>query len=358
MVPLLITLITNLIIGLCRLQNSIQKWLYIHIIGQIFVVLWTTHFYHMVLEIFIPIAGRSAGYKNPDIMIAIICCSLTFFITSYLTPLIILLKQTSHFFVTLLVIYIFSRGYFIGLTNHGFPYRDESNGSPTVQRHFITHAIRTFYDWQGNIRYTDSGFWLRELDRNSRKTIESLATPEIPIPQEENSLCKSEIFCGLPFFSSRSLHYGGYWIPAPSPLIREVASLKLVEKLRMNRNLYRLNFILNGSYLIALYIRPKENVTLYKWNIMKDVPQPNNFHDQKAYFVMITHGLEAPPMNITLDLKTDKNDYDGLLLDISLVTFHWEYHKEHTPTFANLLAKVPKWAFAVPSVAALRSWSF
>lgn len=117
---------------------TVQKWLYIHIIGQIFVVLWTTHFYHMVLEIFIPIAGRSAGYKNPDIMIAIICCSLTFFITSYLTPLIILLKQTSHFFVTLLVIYIFSRGYFIGLTNHGFPYRDESNGSPTVQRHFIT----------------------------------------------------------------------------------------------------------------------------------------------------------------------------------------------------------------------------
>lgn len=74
----------------------------------------------------------------------------------------------------------------------------------------------------------------------------------------------------------------------------------------MNRNLYRLNFILNGSYLIALYIRPKENVTLYKWNIMKDVPQPNNFHDQKAYFVMITHGLEAPPMNITLDLKVSE----------------------------------------------------
>ena len=47
-----------------------------------------------------------------------------------------------------------------------------------------------------------------ELDRNAHKTIESLAMPEIPIPQEDNILCKNEVFCGLPFCSSRQLHAG------------------------------------------------------------------------------------------------------------------------------------------------------
>lgn len=61
------------------------------------------------------------------------------------------------------------------------------------------------YDKEGNIRYTDSGFWFLEMDRNARKTIESLTMPEEPIPQDENILCKSEVFCGLPLLSVRQL---------------------------------------------------------------------------------------------------------------------------------------------------------
>lgn len=205
---------------------SVRKWLYVHLGGQVLVVLWATHFYHVVFDMFIPIAGRSGGAKNPDLLIAIISCSLTFFITSYLTPLVILLKRSRHFLLSLLAIYVISRYYFVAFTKYGFPYRDNSNGFPAVQRHFITvnfrilelylengimllifqHTMRTVHDLNGTIQYTDAGFWMRELDRNAKKTIESLIAPDEPIPQMKNNLCQTQVFCGLPFYSCRQLH--------------------------------------------------------------------------------------------------------------------------------------------------------
>ncbi|XP_055371692.1 endoplasmic reticulum metallopeptidase 1-like [Condylostylus longicornis] len=358
MVPLLITLITNIITGLLDLHNTIMKWLYVHIIGQVFVVLWTTHFYTAVMEVFIPIAGRSGGLKNPDILIGIICCSLTFFIMSCITPLVILLRRYSNLFITLLVIYIVTRCYILGVTHYGFPYRDDSNGAPAVQRHFIAHTVRTLYDSEGNVRYTDSGFWFREADRNAKKTIESLAMPETPIPQDQNILCENEVFCGLPFYSSRQLHTGGYWVPGPAPLVRELCQFKLTNRSSLTPKIHRLNFSLSGSYVISLQIRPKESVKLKSWSFLNSVPNPNIYNKQKAYFVMITHGLEANGMNITIDFETNNEKYTKPLVDISVVTWHWEYYKEHTPTFANILAKVPKWAFAVPSVASLTAFTF
>ncbi|XP_055905553.1 endoplasmic reticulum metallopeptidase 1-like [Eupeodes corollae] len=357
-VPLLITLFTNLAIGFLGYQNTIRRWLYVHLGGQIFVIIWATHFYHMVVSMFIPTAGRSGGHKNPDIMIAMICGSLTFFATSYVTPLVILLKRCKSLLISLFAVYVITRFYFISFTHYGFPYRDDRGGAPAVQRHYITHTVRTLYDKDGNIRYTDSGFWMSDMDRNCRKTVESLSMPETPIPHEFNILCKNEIFCGLPFLTSRQLHLGGYWVPAPTPLIREVATLKLISKEKISPKIHRLNFLLIGSYQLSLHIRPKDSVTLDRWNLMDYVPEPTVYNKQKAHFVMISHGIESAPMNITLDFKTTSDNHERPLVDISLVTLHSEYHKEHTPAFAHILAKLPRWAYAVPSVASLVSWTF
>lgn len=112
MFPVFVTLIVNTIIGLTKSQNksefleffppiiffsqniffeffvfsqfTVRKWLYIHLCGQIFIVLWATHFYHAIISVFIPLAGRSGGDKNPDIPIGMISCFFTFFIGSYL----------------------------------------------------------------------------------------------------------------------------------------------------------------------------------------------------------------------------------------------------------------------------------
>lgn len=88
---------------------------------------------------------------------------------------------------------------------------------------------------------------------------------------------------------------------------------------------------------------------------MDSVPEMNFYNDQKGYFVMITHGTEPTPFNVSLEFKTPPG-YDVVgqgLMDVSVVTTHWEYHSHHSPSFTNLISKVPNWAFLVPSVAAV-----
>lgn len=58
-----------------------------------------------------------------------------------------------------------------------------------------------------------------------------------------------------------------------------------------------------GSYLISMAIRPTKNVKLTKWNIMDAPPTPTEHGDKLEYFVMVTHGLQAGPMEVILDFE-------------------------------------------------------
>lgn len=118
------------------------------------------------------------------------------------------MRRAKIVLIGLFSIMIFTRVYIIQFTEVGFPYRDDTEKFPTPQRLFITHTLRTLYDEKGNVRFVDSGYWMREIDRNSKRTIESLVAPLDPIDQRKNPLCEKEVFCGLPFYSCRQLHTG------------------------------------------------------------------------------------------------------------------------------------------------------
>lgn len=161
------------------------------------------------------------------------------------------------------------------------------------------------------------------------------------------------------FFYKKSLIFSrGYWLPGPAPILRESASLKLLSKSSKSSFEKELNFQLSGNVLVSFLVRPKPSVSLNGWSLLKNVPESTDFNGQKSYLVMITHGLEVGPMNITLSLKSTIENYDGPLVDITIVTTYWEYHKEHTPAFMSLLTRIPKWAFVVPSVASLEAFTF
>lgn len=62
---------------------AVHKWLFIHLFGQIFVILWVASLFHQILAILIPIAGRSGGQSNVDIMIGVVCSVMTLLMCSY-----------------------------------------------------------------------------------------------------------------------------------------------------------------------------------------------------------------------------------------------------------------------------------
>lgn len=154
------------------------------------------------------------------------------------------------------------------------------------------------------------------------------------------------------------------------------------KRLKMIKNeiLLRKRFHFSGSYLYSIQIRPRPNVQLLKWNLLDFVPEQNDVNGHTGYYAMVTHGLEAPPLELHMefdviywsDQKNNclsqwrliglsswfqaKTGHSGPLVDVSIVTFNWEF--KPTPVFANLLARVPKWAFPVPSTASLQAFTF
>lgn len=128
---------------------------------------------------------------------------------------------------------------------------------------------------------------------------------------------------------------------------------------------HTITFNINGPVLLSLQLQLRPGVELAHWNILHTVPKPNVFQQREQYIVMMTHGLAAETYPVELQLRTQPSTLSGALwthgnplIDVSLVTVHWEYHKEHTATFAGLLAKLPDWAFAVPAVASVQSWTY
>jgi hypothetical protein len=182
--------------------------------------------------------------------------------------------------------------------------------------------------------------------------------PNHAISQYDNEMCAKEVFCRLPFYTCRQVHTNGYWLPGPEPLIRQSGTLTMEKKEKLNKSEHRLTFQLSGSHLISFMVRPKSTISLKKWSFTPTIPEPNVWNNQQAYFVMITHGLDAGPMNITMVVESEIVDFDGPLVDITIVTTHWENHREFTPIFTTFLSRVPSWAFVVPSVASLTSLIF
>lgn len=65
----------------------VHKWLYVFLVGQIFITLWACYFKTAVTEMFIPITGRMTGNHNPDVLIAVISSATTLFVVSYFVSL-------------------------------------------------------------------------------------------------------------------------------------------------------------------------------------------------------------------------------------------------------------------------------
>lgn len=128
MIPLLLVTICNFINGIMGIQNSsrskilkfgnsdknnicliliVKKWLYVHLVGQMFVIIWSTYVYHLFLNLLIPIAGRSGYEKNPELLIGLLTGILTIFITSFMV--------CSNFFIFILFNYTF---FFLSFSRH------------------------------------------------------------------------------------------------------------------------------------------------------------------------------------------------------------------------------------------------
>nr|XP_029712050.1 endoplasmic reticulum metallopeptidase 1-like [Aedes albopictus] len=339
-------------------HNTTRKWLLVHTLFQILTMLWSTNFYNTFMQLFIPISGRIGGTKNPEILIGMLAAYLTFLTTSYLTPLISLLKKPSEL-TARIVAPILITFFLTCLTPASFPYRDESAKAPAVQRHYITHALRLYHDLQGNLRHNDSGFLIREMDRNSERVVHDILGPEGVVRMREMSSCAEEFFCSVPFYSMwHQIRFDNFWLPGPAPSENKMVTLKLKQTQQIDKHIRRMHFTLDGSIQSSLMIGPKSGVRLVNWSLLDELTTETEFNGQRGHFVLVTHGLPGEPWDITMDFEHREANSEGPIVDIAVVTTFWEHQENHTREFNNLIEKFPSWAHIIPSVAVMNVYVF
>ncbi|EAT48189.1 AAEL000778-PA [Aedes aegypti] len=353
MVVALISALSSLATSVLGYHNTTGKWLLVHTIFQIFIMLWSTHFYNTFMQLFIPISGRIGGAKNPEILIGMLATFCTLLTSSYMTPLISLLKKPSEL-TARIVAPIVITFFLTCLTPASFPYRDESANAPSVQRHYFTHVLRLYHDQQGNLRHNDSGFLLREMDRNSERVIRDILGPESVVRMRAMSTCDTEIFCAVPFYSMwHQIRFDNFWLPGPAPSVDKMVTLELKQTEQIEEKVKRLHFTMDGSIQSSIIIGPKPGVRLVNWSLLDELTAETEFNGQRGHFVLVTHGLAGDPWNITMDFECEDGNYAGPFVDISVVTTFWEYQDKHTQEFSNLIEKFPSWAHVIPSVAVM-----
>ncbi|XP_058460649.1 endoplasmic reticulum metallopeptidase 1-like [Malaya genurostris] len=358
MVLLLLSLMSSLVTVALGYQNTVRKWLLVHLGFQFITMLWATQFYHLLIKMFVPIAGRGGAARNPEYFVGSIAAVSTLLISSYLLPLVALLKETSYVTARLTILILIAV-LLACFTQVGFPYRDDSSKAPTPQRHFVTHVLRVYHDKDGLLRRKDSGFLFREMDRNSYRVIRSVVAPESMVAMQDMNTCETEIFCAVPFYSMwHQIRFDNYWMPGPEPVADKVVKLVHQRKDQISDHVQRLSFTLEGSIQSSLIIGPKPGVKLANWSLLNEVTPSTRFNNQYGHFVLITHGLPGEPWNVTLDFEHEDKDHKGFLADIAVVTTFWEFHRNHTSEFTELISKFPTWAHVVPSVAVMNVYVF
>lgn len=78
------------------------------------------------LYLFIPVMGRIGAGHNSEMLIAFMSSFLFVLLVSYVTPLILLVKNVEYIFKLLIGIFLMSIATLL-LTRLGFPYSGESN---------------------------------------------------------------------------------------------------------------------------------------------------------------------------------------------------------------------------------------
>lgn len=303
------------------------------------------------------------GDKNPDQLIGCLICAGTILVCSYLLPLILLLRNRFKYYMLLFGV-CFVTIAIICCTGIGFPYKAITKSEPRVQRHFATHTLRTFYDQNGNVRFTDSGYFFRVIDRNTYRTVKDVVQQEL-IDQLDPRFCRNETYCGIPTYHVRQIDGGGFWLPGSKPTLTHVNRIQTnsVKVISSTEKIY--NFTLTENICSVMIIRPNKEagIDLTDWdltavNAQKPLAEASEMRKGLGFPVLIQHGLkDRSLLSFTLKLTAQKS-FEGSWLDILLVTHHWEYAKEFTPEFNKLLQKFPDWTFVVSNVANVDGYKF
>ncbi|XP_074112477.1 endoplasmic reticulum metallopeptidase 1 [Cotesia typhae] len=307
------------------------------------------------LYLFIPIMGRLGAGTNSEVIMANMLSILFCLLLSFTMPMVILIKNAGRIISVMIGLFYLSVAVLI-LTPLGFPYSGDVS-SPAPQRFMIAHTQRQYYDVDGMLKYSGTGFWLVDLDMNSPHSVQSMV-PEIGAVLPTNLDCEEQLFCGLPYLVPvRRFLWKTSWIPGPAPTIKIPTQLELLSKITKKQTV-TLTFNITGPDHIGIILSPYKGVHLKQWNIVGGDPLAcPSWNDREVYFIYYACSSDCVPYNFSVVLKVPENNEEPILT-IALAGHFLHGENQKSPKFEKFLKQFPSWTVITPWTASYTSWEF
>ncbi|XP_043512200.1 endoplasmic reticulum metallopeptidase 1-like [Frieseomelitta varia] len=331
------------------------KWLFYYLITMCLPYIQSFYLVIGALYLFIPIMGRSGSSINSEVVMANMLCILFSLLLSFTLPFVLLIKNAERILSVLVGIFLITVGVLI-LTPLGFPYSGDLS-SLAPERFMIAHTQRQYYDINGNLRQSGTGYWIADLDMNSPHSVEAMV-PEIGAVTSTIKDCEKELYCGLPYFMPvTTFLWKTSWIPGPAPLITIPTKLELVSK-SIKQNSVSFTFNVTGPDHISIILSPYKGVHLRKWSILEGKPlEGPKWNDRETYFIYYSCASDCVPFTFSLELNVNSSPKTQYL---SVALGGHFLHGEHQTSlrFKRFLAQFPSWTVVTPWTATYTSWQF
>ncbi|XP_062549574.1 endoplasmic reticulum metallopeptidase 1-like [Armigeres subalbatus] len=343
--------IVNMII---RFRSS--YWIYIHLIGQIIPIAYYSSFSLTVFSTFIPMQNRGNAESNPEFLIALFAIIVILMISSFLTPLVAMMRKPIIYFGTLAIFWIIT--IIFSVTPIGFPYRAET--SP--QRYYVFHIERNFHHPNGTMRHSDTHFYIHPQDVHTPGYIMDVV-PEMSRATQLGDECERELYCGIPFY--QSTHHArrnvAWWLPAnTNPTFPTPIKLEYLSITNVSPNTTRYDFSVEGPDHMSFYISPIQPNKLQEWSFSEEVPRSGYpWNGQDVHFINYVYGIDSSPHHfwVLIEHASDK-PYDELTFHLNIVGQYMHHEQYRTDEFQQFVDNFPDFAHVVAYPSYLESWLF
>ncbi|XP_067004414.2 endoplasmic reticulum metallopeptidase 1 [Anabrus simplex] len=331
------------------------KWLVLH--GSILILPFAQCIYLIfgAMNLYIPIMGRVGAGNNPEVIVAVITSLMFLLLFSFLTPLILLVRNPQRILSVLIGLFLAAMGVLI-LTPLGFPYSGDP-AAPSPQRFMMAHTQRVYHDEYGRVRERQTGYWIVDMDQNSPGSVKSLVR-EMQYARPVDSDCSQELYCGLPYLMPvLTFIWKTHWIPGPAPNIPVPTTLDLISTQYHDGLVRRMTFSITGPDHIGVMISPYSGVTLIGWSLVPGDPlQGPKWNGRDTYFIYYSCASDPKPWVFWIDLKGNSGVNQSI--DIAVTSHFIHGQHQRNDQFSQFLAEFPQWTSLTAWTATYSSWKF
>ncbi|KAH8386240.1 hypothetical protein KR200_007727, partial [Drosophila serrata] len=325
------------------LQDRGNYWAVIVMCLQVLPFCYFCYIIYMLLVVLIPITGRNGIGMNPDLMIALICACCTFFALGYIAQFINAFRWPKLILLGLgVVTFTFCM---IAVSEVGFPYRPKTN----VMRVNVVHTQRLFYEFDGSLSHSDSGYYFTYMDRrglNPLKDSQVNLTGLISIEPD----CDKYVMCGAPCLYSCGSRKSTRWLPRDSDVvIPGNILLKLLGKsITQSQNTVRYEFEVTGPPQMNIFVQPVGDAVITGWSFVGNALEKA----QPPYYVFFNYGIDDSPFKFFIELKKSDGVFSEPVLELAVVGHFISHDYDRDAEVLKFLGDFPDFVFVVewPSI--------